>query len=244
MHGLPAMAAAEQRSALWPLAATIAGVTLAVSAGQWQLGRATEKRELRERAEAQAALPPLPITPVEMSASDVALRRIVATGMFDARYAVYLDNRTHKGVVGYHLIMPLRIGDSDRYVLVNRGWLQGNPDRRTRPQVPAPPGVVTVSGVAVIPSDRIFELSDRVIEGSVWQNLTIARYRDAMPIAVQPFILRQDSPLDDGLVREWPAPDFGIDKHYGYAFQWFALAATLIVFYAVTQLRRRRNAQP
>ena len=61
------------------------------------------------------------------------------------------------------------------------------------------------------------------------------------PIAVQPFVLRQDSALDDGLVRAWPAPDFGIEKHYGYAFQWFALAATLTGFYGYTQLRSRKR---
>ena len=29
---------------------------------------------------------------------------------------------------------------------------------------------------------------------------------------------------DDGLVREWPDPGSGVDKHLGYAFQWYALA--------------------
>ena len=33
-------------------------------------------------------------------------------------------------------------------------------------------------------------------------------------------------------------PSLGIDKHYGYAFQWLALAATLLVFYVVTHVRR------
>jgi surfeit locus 1 family protein len=86
---------------------------------------------------------------------------------------------------------------------------------------------------------------DTVVEGRIVQNLTIARYTQMTPIAVQPFVLRQDSALDDGLTREWPAPDFGIDKHYGYAFQWFALAATLTIFYAYTQFKRgRKSAAP
>ena len=89
-------------------------------------------------------------------------------------------------------------------------------------------------------------LSDKVTEGRIWQNLTVERYRQAFPIAIQPFVIRQDSELDDGLVREWEPPDFGIDKHYGYAFQWFALAATLFGFYAVTQFgpRFRRKNRP
>jgi len=31
----------------------------------------------------------------------------------------------------------------------------------------------------------------------------------------------------------------GVNKHYGYAFQWLALAATVLVFYLVTHVRRR-----
>ena len=88
------------------------------------------------------------------------------------------------------------------------------------------------------------ELTDAVIEGRIWQNLTIERYRNAMPIAIQPFVIRQESSLDDGLTREWRAPDVGIDKHYGYAFQWFALAATILVFYALTRYRRTRKRTP
>jgi surfeit locus 1 family protein len=100
---------------------------------------------------------------------------------------------------------------------------------------------VTVRGIATIPGQRVLELSDAVIEGRIWQNLTIERYRKFVPISIQPFAIRQDSELDDGLVREWDAPDFGIDRHYGYAFQWFALAATIFVFYAATRYLRNRK---
>jgi cytochrome oxidase assembly protein ShyY1 len=67
-----------------------------------------------------------------------------------------------------------------------------------------------------------------------------------MPLKIQPFVIRQESTVDDGLIRAWDPPDFGIEKHYGYAFQWFALAATLFGFYAVTQFgsRFRRKARP
>jgi cytochrome oxidase assembly protein ShyY1 len=80
------------------------------------------------------------------------------------------------------------------------------------------------------------------MEGAIWQNLTIERYRAAKPLTVQPFLIRQENDAKDGLVREWEPPDFGIDKHYGYAFQWFGIGATLLVFYAVTRYRRKNKA--
>ena len=110
-----------------------------------------------------------------------------------------------------------------------------------------PRETVAVHGIAVVPGRRMLELSKDVMEGAIWQNLTIERYREAMRVPVQPFVIRQESALDDGLVREWEPPDFGIDKHYGYAFQWFALAATFFGFYAVTQFAsrfRRKKTTP
>ena len=78
----------------------------------------------------------------------------------------------------------------------------------------------------------------------MWQNLTLERYRKAMPIAIQPFIIQQDNApaFDDGLVRDWPAPDLGVEKHYGYAFQWFALSALILALYVIAHVRRKREA--
>jgi surfeit locus 1 family protein len=140
--------------------------------------------------------------------------------------------------------MPLRLEGSDRYVLVNRGWIARTADRAQLPLVPTAAGAVTIRGIAMVPRKRTLELSDHVMEGAIWQNLTIERYRDARPLSIQPFLIRQDSESQDGLVRDWEAPDFGIDKHYGYAFQWFALAVTIFVFYAATHYRHRRKFTP
>ena len=236
------MAEPARRSALWPLAATIAGVGITLALGTWQLGRAHEKEALRARIDALAAQAPIHVSTTELAAAHVELRRVEARGVLDPRHTIYLDNRSHRGVPGYHVVTPLRLGESERYVLVNRGWAPAGAERTRLPEVRTPPGVITVAGTAVVPGRRMLELSKTVIEGPVWQNLTIERYRAARPLAIQPFVILLETPLPDGLVREWPAPDLGVDKHYGYAFQWFALAATISIFYAITRYRRKRAA--
>ena len=233
-----------ERRALWPALAALAGIALTVSLGTWQLGRAAEKRDLKARFEARASEPAVQVPAVELPAADVELRRVEARGEFDPRHAIYLDNRIHRGAAGYHVVMPLRLGASERYVLVNRGWIARGPDRSVLPTVRTPRGLVNVTGVAVVPGRRILELSKEVIEGPIWQNLTIERYRQSVPIAIQPFVIRQDNDFDDGLVREWEAPDFGIDKHYGYAFQWYALAVTIAALFIILNVRRRSRATP
>ena len=231
----------RRRSGFWPLAAAVLGIAAALALGNWQLGRAAEKRELRARFDMQAAQPPVNVPAAELAATDIDLRRVEARWVFDPRHTVYIDNRIHRGKAGYEVVMPLRLAGSERHVLVNRGWIARTGERAQLPQVRTPSETVKITGVAVIPRRRTLELTDAVMEGPIWQNLTIERYRGAVPIAIQPFVIRQDSALEDGLVREWPAPDFGIDKHYGYAFQWFALAVTILVFYGYTRYRRTRN---
>ena len=126
-----------------------------------------------------------------------------------------------------------------RSVLVNRGWVAGTNSRSTLPQIATPSGPVTIVGLATVPSRRYLELSTQVAEGNVWQNLTLERYRAAVPIAIQPVVIEQENDLDDGLQRERNAPDLGIERHYGYAFQWFALAAAILIFYLVAHVRKR-----
>jgi surfeit locus 1 family protein len=228
----------EFRFSMWPALATVAGIAVACSLGTWQLGRAAEKKELRTRWDTMGREAIIRVPATALNAADVELRHVEARGVFEPRYGVLLDNRTLKGAAGYQIIMPLRIGDDGTYVLVNRGWIRSTGDRSRLPEVLTPRGEVTVTGTAMVPGRRILELSGSVIEGTVWQNLTIDRYRSVMPIPIQPFVIRQESALNDNLQRVWDPPDFGIDKHYGYAVQWFLLAVTLFIFYIATHVRR------
>jgi len=238
---LPARARPRPR---WIAAlAAAAGIALTLSLANWQLNRAHEKEERAARLAELARDAPVSLATAGARVEDVEWRQVTARGRFEPKYGVLIDNRIRRGVAGYHVVMPLEVGKmsggDSRYVLVNRGWIAGNPERARLPEVRTPAETVEVTGLAVVPSLRFLELSDRAAEGRVWQNLTLERYRAAYPIALQPVMIRQESPLDDGLAREWDAPDLGVDKHYGYAFQWLALAATILVFYLVTHVRRR-----
>lgn len=229
----------EFKPSLWPTLAAVAGIVLALGLGNWQLGRGNEKSVLAERmlAASRDALIALPA--VDIRAEDVAWRRVEVRGRFEPKYAVFIDNRILHGAAGYHVVMPLRIADSERYVLVNRGWVAGSHARSKLPQITTPADTISIAGFATVPSRRYFELSTQVAEGKVWQNLTLERYRAAVPIAIQPVVIRQENDLNDGLMRAWGAPDLGIDKHYGYAFQWFALAAAILIYYLVIHVGKR-----
>ncbi len=242
MTSVPSMRAGVAR---WlPLFATACGIALACALGVWQLSRAAEKQARADALASRSSAPPLQVTAALLTAETAALRQVETRGRFDPAYTVFLDNRVYKGVPGYQVLMPLVLaggGERRQHVLVDRGWIAGTGDRIRLPAVRTPDGEVTITGLAVEPGGRFLELSAKTGEGNVWQNLVLERYRQATGLAIQPFVIRQYSAVDDGLVRDWPAPDFGIDRHYGYAFQWFALGITLLIFFLVTHVRRTRR---
>jgi surfeit locus 1 family protein len=54
-----------------------------------------------------------------------------------------------------------------------------------------------------------------------------------------PFILREvETGAQDGLLRDWAPPTSGVDRHYAYAFQWFALAFAGFLFWLFSGLRQ------
>lgn len=227
------------KPSLWPTLAAIAGVAATAALGNWQLGRGQDKAALAQRIAVANRDAQIELSQTEARAEDVAWHRVEVRGRFEPKYAVLIDNRILHGVVGYQVVMPLRIAGGERHVLVNRGWVAATGSRDILPQIKTPPEEVRITGLATVPSKRYLELSKQVAEGKVWQNLTLERYRAAMPLALQPVVIQQESEIDDGLKREWSAPDLGIDKHYGYAFQWFAMAAAIVIIYLVCNVRKR-----
>jgi len=96
--------------------------------------------------------------------------------------------------------------------------------------VASPPGQVTVEGLAVARPSMLLELggTSKLDVPGIWQNLDYEAYEKVTRRPVARFVIRQSGGASaDGLRHEWPAPASGIDRHRGYAFQWYALAALI-----------------
>lgn len=232
---------------LWATLAMLGGVALTVALGFWQLGRADFKQALQSRINDFARQPPLVIGAQAIDAEAVLLRPVEARGHYEASHVVFIDNRVYKHQPGYYVMMPLRIAGSGKFVLVNRGWIASGAERNRVPRVKTPTGEVLVRGTATAPSERFLELSSRVAEGNVWQNMVLERYRQATRLDVQGIILQQTEgapPPDDGLVRDWPPVDLKRNTHLAYAVQWFALAGAIFLYYLIVNARRPSDTIP
>jgi cytochrome oxidase assembly protein ShyY1 len=112
------------------------------------------------------------------------------------------------------------------------------------PHVATPAGRTTIAGVAVLRPARVMELGTAppLKPGAIVQNVDPAPFAQASGMAVLPVVVEQtsaDAPAAAAAepIRNWPAPAVGVDRHKGYAFQWYALAAMAFLFFVMTGFR-------
>ncbi|MBJ7314098.1 SURF1 family protein [Rugamonas sp. CCM 8940] len=240
------------RFRLLPCIATVLLVALGISLGNWQQRRAEQKTALqRKLAEGNAAAPlslsaAAPLTPA--AAAAIEYRRVRLTGEFRRDWPLYLDNRPYQGRAGFYLLMPFKMAGSELHVLVERGWLPRNMARREQMQPYATPvGRVTLEGIVKLSAGHVMQLGSAapLLPGAIVQNAEPAQLAAAGAMTLQPFVVEQSGPAtalnaaaDAQLVRDWPAPALGVEKHRGYAFQWYALALMAVLFFVFTGFRR------
>lgn len=244
-------------------AATLVGVAVTVSLGQWQLRRAAQKQALHDTIEARGRLPPLDNGGLPCGADEwsAQLRRPVALrGRWLDDRTVWLDNRPMDGRAGLFVLTPLRLslpagarGHCAATVLVQRGWVPRDPRDRLRvPPLPPAAAEVLVRGWLVEPPSRLMEFGDpSAPPGAVRQNVDLAALAREWGEPLRPGSIQQEGdeepspPGGTGLRRDWWRPTLEVGRHQAYAAQWFAMAAVMVMLYVWFQwLRPRLRRRP
>jgi surfeit locus 1 family protein len=228
------------------LVATLIGVALTANLGAWQLRRAAQKIALQDALESRAKLPALTggeLARTPQQAEPQHYRPARLRGRWVAGRTVFLENRQMHARVGFYVVTPLQLAGQPEAVLVQRGWVPRDlVDRTLLPAVPSPSGDVEVQGIIAPPPARLYEFAAGG-SGPIRQNLDLDAFSAESGLGLAPLSVQQsDSPgtAGDGLLREWPRPAVDVQKHYGYAFQWFALCALMTGLYVWFQLVRPR----
>jgi surfeit locus 1 family protein len=228
--------------------AALAGIAVTLYLGSWQWGRGQQRTALHETIEARGRMAPLAAgeLPPQLAAGDPLLHRpVLLRGEWLPAHTVFLDNRQMNGVPGFYVVTPLRLQARDAVLLVQRGWVQRNFSRREAlPPVQTPAGVVEVRGRLAPPPAALFAF-DKEEKGPIRQNLDLTRFRAETGLPLLPYSVQQAGAASEGLLRQWPRPGSGAEKNYGYAFQWWAIAALIAILYVWFQLilPRRRQAR-
>lgn len=212
----------------WPVLISLMLVAVGIAAGNWQTRRGDYKESLRARYEAMLQSAPVRLD-VNSDVQQLDMRRVQVSGYWQKSRTIFLDNRVHDGVPGYHAITPLCF-DQQHCVPVNRGWLPRTRLRSELPNVTEPDGVIQISALSRLPPGQTFALGPEEQDSRLWQQFDLVRYAKWTGREQLPLLLQQTNDTQDGLVRTWERVDFGIDKHRGYAFQWYGLALLSLVF--------------
>lgn len=228
----------------WILILSVILIIIFTRLGFWQLSRADEKDSKQQLLDQLAHEAVLTLSSSYVELRDLLFRNVEVKGQFIASHTIYLDNKIYRGAVGYHVLTPMRIENSDMHVLVNRGWVALGNNRATLPEVYTPTDVITLSGIALSPTIRTMKISDEISTGKVWIALDFEKYQTSTGLKLQPILFVQlDNSINDGLMRELERQDLGASKNMSYAFQWFFLAITVFILLLVLNVKRSSPQQ-
>ena len=234
-----------QRKWIFATLLVLAGTSLCIRLGIWQLDRLEQRRAFNHQVESMRAMPALDLNEEQPeNISEMEWRAVTVQGEYDFANQVALRNQYYQNEYGYHLMTPLLFGDfssgSGWAVLVDRGWIpaDGNSaasDWRKYDE----PGTVdligqirleqtkpALGGVADAPPANGDKLE-------IWNNADLDQIASQLPYPVLPVYIQPDAQDDD---TEPPIPyqptiELTEGPHMGYALQWFTFATILFAGY-------------
>lgn len=220
---------------------TLVAVAVLVSLGFWQLERLDWKRDLIDRLEALAALPPQPL-PADLSdVTGLEFLPVKVEGRFLHDREMYFASRTKDKRVGLHVVTPFLLSDG-RGLLVDRGWVamdRRDPATRAEGQLE---GLVEVTGQLRFGGWKGMDLfrpaNDPAKRLYNWADLPVMLDQAGLERPVDQLYL-QAGPAGPPA----PAPvgrlsGVGLaNNHLEYALTWFALAVILAVIYVIYHFR-------
>ena len=230
-----------------PVLAGVVMLAILLRLGFWQLERAAYKEELGAISQANDSAPAE--APDRLLALGAVqrwrFRQARADGALQVRRQYLLDNRTHRGRAGYHVLALLP--GTPAGILVNRGWVPVGPDRSKLPDLAVPESLAPLTGRLVPPPSPGVLLGPTGHDSASWprvvQVVDLELMEQALGTDLLPAVLLLDPDQPACYVCDWsPVPGISAERHRGYALQWFALAAALVVIAVVVSVlavRRR-----
>ena len=202
--------------------------------GFWQLDRAEQKEQIVVEQQVQEALPPLQNSDWRQITAN-HLRQVQLSAIFDSERYLLLANRTRNSQVGYEVIALAYLPEQqDRPVLVNRGWVPASFDRTELPDISHPEGMVLITGYYYCSQPNSMISQPTEFNGQ-WPAVVFDLSQEAVEqifapqIRPQPCEVRLDSYSPLAFEASWQIINQSVEKHIGYAVQWFSMAFALII---------------
>lgn len=230
---------------------------LLLSLGGWQWRRGAEKAAIETLLEEtspdgrrdQHTTQYITLDRAPPNWSEMAYRQVRLEGRWLGARIFLLDNRIHRGRAGYEVFSPFQLAGDRATLLVNRGWVERAEASAIDALTAGLPGMAAPGGRLYLPK-KGFTLGPAYIgspraqpgQSKVIQYFDAPALSAALGTALQPAVVALDPGHPGAFAPIWRAHVMTSTRHFGYAVQWWGLAATLMVFGVIWRRRSTRSS--
>ncbi len=212
-------------------------VAILASLGMWQISRGLDKRANLDAYSSAGGY-----TGWYDGRNVEPFQQLRLSGSYRDDTQLLLDNMVENGQPGHYVITPLETADG--LLLVNRGWIPRGPDREIETAIALETGALTVHGrVGRLPRAGM-RMGEPFAGSSGWPRHAVYPRLDEVEALLGEeligFVLLLDAEEPNGFVRQWEPEEMSASRHFGYAFQWFAMAAVLAGLLYYRRWKRKR----
>lgn len=208
--------------------------------GFWQLSRADEKRQIEQKIVIANQLKPKIQT---KNFSQNEYHKVYLIGQFDNKQQLIYDNQTHQGIAGYYVLTPFNIQNSQKTILVNRGFVHWGKSRQKITNIHISTSKTKIL-VELRKIKKRFQLQSSVFKNTyplLIQSLDITELSKQLKTTLSPMLGLLSQNEKNGFIRQWQ-PFYGsVAKHIGYAVQWFLMAFVLFIIAIRLYLKNKQR---
>ena len=213
---------------LVPSILILATMAFLVSLGFWQLDRADQKRTIEASIQkANTGVVELIINQNELLNKEYYEVRLQGSYIGDKQF-IY-DNQIVDQASGYYVLTPFVLTGQSNAIMINRGFIPWNGRRDQLEDIAVDSAFREVKIQVSKPIKRIelktsdisnqFPVLIQAIDFDVIEEISSTSFVDVIGLL--------DPSSDDGFVRKWEPYTGSIEKHIGYAIQWFLMALVI-----------------
>jgi len=220
----------------------IATLVLLISLGFWQLDRANEKRAIEDQIASANSGDVEFVTSAEFL-KDKEYYHVRLQGSYVGDKQFIYDNQIVDQISGYYVLTPFILKGTSKAVLINRGFIPWSGRRDKFANVDIGEKLTEVKVQISIPVKRM-ELKASETTGDFPILIQVLDLDELSVIAALDFgsvvgLLNPES--ENGFVRKWEPYTGSIERHIGYAIQWFLMAFVLAFIGIRLAIKQRKK---
>ena len=227
---------------LVPSILILATMAFLASLGFWQLDRADQKRTIEASIQkANTGVVELIVNQNELLNKEYYEVRLQGSYISDKQF-IY-DNQIVDQASGYYVLTPFVLTGQSNAIMINRGFIPWNGRRDQLDDIAVDSAFREVKIQVSRPIKRIelktsdisnqFPVLIQAIDFDVIEEISSTSFVDVIGLL--------DPSSDDGFVRKWEPYTGSIEKHIGYAIQWFLMALVLGIIGIRIGIKQRKK---